>query len=120
MITRQVLIHGSAHARPAPNLAVQNDEITASAIVRVSAVGLSAEHQERHRAQFYDRNRRRHHSEAGHSGPPANLGGVAMTELDEFRKFLARRAEAEKALVFGDVEPRMELWKRQDPVSCMS
>ena len=41
-----------------------------------------------------------------------------MSELDDFRNdFLARQTEAEKALVHGDVEPRLKLWSRRDPVT---
>ncbi len=41
-----------------------------------------------------------------------------MSELDEFRStFLPRHAEAERAMVLGDPEPRMELWSRRDPVT---
>jgi ketosteroid isomerase-like protein len=41
-----------------------------------------------------------------------------MSELDDFRtKMLARQAEAEKAMVLGDAEPRMALWSRRDPVT---
>jgi len=43
-----------------------------------------------------------------------------MSELDEFRStILARQAQAEKALVNGDPEPRMKLWSRRDPVTLM-
>lgn len=41
-----------------------------------------------------------------------------MSELDDFRSdFLARQTEAEEALVRGDVEPRLKLWTRDNPVS---
>jgi ketosteroid isomerase-like protein len=41
-----------------------------------------------------------------------------MSELDDFRSgILARQAEAEEAMVFGDVAPRLELWSHRDPVS---
>ena len=43
-----------------------------------------------------------------------------MTQPDDFRAFLARQAEAEKALVLsGDLEPRLSLWTRRDPVSLL-
>ena len=43
-----------------------------------------------------------------------------MGELDDFRTvFLARQTEAEAALVQGDVEPRLALWSRRDPVSLL-
>jgi ketosteroid isomerase-like protein len=46
--------------------------------------------------------------------------GGAMSELDDFRtKTLARQAEAEEALVRGDVEPRLAMWSRRDPVSVL-
>jgi ketosteroid isomerase-like protein len=37
--------------------------------------------------------------------------------VNEFDEFLARQAEAERAMVLGDAEPRMELWSRRDPVT---
>jgi ketosteroid isomerase-like protein len=40
-------------------------------------------------------------------------------DLKEFRSFLARQEEAEAALVQGDVEPRLALWSRRDPVSLL-
>jgi ketosteroid isomerase-like protein len=41
-----------------------------------------------------------------------------MSALDEFSStFLARQAEAERAIVLGDPAPRMELWSRRDPVT---
>ena len=40
-----------------------------------------------------------------------------MSADSDFRRFLARQAEAEKALVAGDVAPRLALWTRNDPVS---
>ena len=41
-----------------------------------------------------------------------------MSELDDFRAgILAEQAKAEAALVQGDLEPRLALWSRQDPVS---
>jgi ketosteroid isomerase-like protein len=43
-----------------------------------------------------------------------------MGEFDDFRTvFLARQTEAEAALVQGDVEPRLALWSRHDPVSLL-
>jgi ketosteroid isomerase-like protein len=44
----------------------------------------------------------------------------SMGELEDFRTiFLARQAEAEAAIVEGDVEPRLALWSRRDPVSLL-
>jgi ketosteroid isomerase-like protein len=41
-----------------------------------------------------------------------------MSELDDFRGgILAEQAKAEEALVQGDLEPRLALWSRRDPVS---
>jgi hypothetical protein len=42
-----------------------------------------------------------------------------MSELEEFRStILAQQAEAEAALALhGDVEPRLALWTRRDPVT---
>jgi len=40
-----------------------------------------------------------------------------MSDLEDFREFLARQTEAEEAIVQGDLEPRMELWSRRDPVT---
>ena len=42
-----------------------------------------------------------------------------MSELEEFRStILAHQAEAEAALALhGDVEPRLALWTRRDPVT---
>jgi ketosteroid isomerase-like protein len=41
-----------------------------------------------------------------------------MTELEEFRStILAEQAKAEEAMVYGDVEPRLKLWSRRDPVT---
>jgi ketosteroid isomerase-like protein len=41
-----------------------------------------------------------------------------MSDLDDFRDiFIPRQAEAEAALVQGDLEPRLALWTRRDPVS---
>jgi ketosteroid isomerase-like protein len=43
-----------------------------------------------------------------------------MSELEDFRnKTLRRQAEAEEALVHGDVEPRLAMWSRRDPVSVL-
>ena len=43
-----------------------------------------------------------------------------MVELDSFRDgFLRRQNEAEAALVQGDVEPRLALWSKRDPVSLL-
>jgi ketosteroid isomerase-like protein len=44
-----------------------------------------------------------------------------MGELEDFRStILARQAEAEEALaVRGDIEPRLGLWSRQDPVTLL-
>jgi ketosteroid isomerase-like protein len=43
-----------------------------------------------------------------------------MSELEDFRtKTLGRQAEAEEALVHGDVEPRLAMWSRRDPVSLL-
>lgn len=43
-----------------------------------------------------------------------------MDENSDFPQFLARQAEAEKAIVVeGDVAPRLALWTRKDPVSLM-
>jgi ketosteroid isomerase-like protein len=43
-----------------------------------------------------------------------------MGELEDFRTvFLARQTEAEEALVHGEVEPRLALWSRSDPVSLL-
>jgi ketosteroid isomerase-like protein len=43
-----------------------------------------------------------------------------MSELEDFRTgFLARQAEAEEAIVYGDVEPRLALWSRRDPASLL-
>ena len=41
-----------------------------------------------------------------------------MSDRDDFRdNFIPRQTEAEAALVHGDVEPRLALWTRRDPVS---
>jgi ketosteroid isomerase-like protein len=41
-----------------------------------------------------------------------------MGDPDDFRAgILARQTKAEAALVQGDLEPRLALWSRQDPVS---
>ena len=43
-----------------------------------------------------------------------------MGELEDFRNvFLARQTQAEEALIHGDVEPRLALWSRHDPVSLL-
>ena len=42
-----------------------------------------------------------------------------MAELKGFRAFLDRQSEAEEALLHGDVEPRLRLWSRRDPVSLL-
>ena len=43
-----------------------------------------------------------------------------MGELDDFRGgFLTRQDAAEAAIVQGDVEPRLMLWSRRDPVSLL-
>lgn len=43
---------------------------------------------------------------------------MSTAELDEFRtQFLARQTEAEEAMIHGQLEPRLELWSRRDPVS---
>ena len=43
---------------------------------------------------------------------------MSTAELDEFRtQFLARQTEAEEAIIHGELEPRLELWSRRDPVS---
>jgi ketosteroid isomerase-like protein len=42
-----------------------------------------------------------------------------MDENDDFAAFLARQAEAEEAIVGGDVAPRLALWTRKDPVSLL-
>jgi ketosteroid isomerase-like protein len=47
---------------------------------------------------------------------------VAMTKdaaIDFRSDFLARQAAAEGAIVQGDVEPRLALWSRRDPVSLL-
>jgi hypothetical protein len=42
-----------------------------------------------------------------------------MSELEDFRaKTLARQAEAEEALVHGDVEPRLAMWSSRDQSAC--
>ena len=40
-----------------------------------------------------------------------------MSDLDDFRDFVARQTEAEEQIVHGDAGPRMELWSRRDPVT---
>ena len=42
-----------------------------------------------------------------------------MSDDSDFRQFLARQTEAEKAIVAGDVAPRLALWTRKDPVSLL-
>lgn len=42
-----------------------------------------------------------------------------MNEDSDFPQFLDRQADAERALVAGDVAPRLALWTRKDPVSLM-
>jgi ketosteroid isomerase-like protein len=43
---------------------------------------------------------------------------MSTAELEEFRtQFLARQTEAEEALIHGELEPRLELWSRRDPVT---
>ena len=43
-----------------------------------------------------------------------------MVELEDFRSvFLARQTDAEAAILQGDVEPRLALWSRRDPVSLL-
>jgi ketosteroid isomerase-like protein len=42
-----------------------------------------------------------------------------VNERDDFHAMLMRQAEAEEAIVYGDPEPRMRLWSRQDPVSLL-
>jgi ketosteroid isomerase-like protein len=42
-----------------------------------------------------------------------------MGDPESFRAFLQRQEEAEAALVQGDVEPRLRLWSRHDPVSLL-
>jgi ketosteroid isomerase-like protein len=41
-----------------------------------------------------------------------------MSEIENFRStILAAQSEAEEAIVHGDVEPRLRLWSRRDPLS---
>jgi len=41
-----------------------------------------------------------------------------VSEIEEFRnRFLPRLIEAERALHQGDIEPRLQLWTRKDPVT---
>lgn len=47
------------------------------------------------------------------------MEAVSLSQPDDFREFLARQAEAEAAIVYGDPEPRMRLWSRRDPVSLL-
>ena len=43
-----------------------------------------------------------------------------MNDLDDFRaSFIPRQTEAEAALIHGDLEPRLALWTRRDPVSVL-
>jgi hypothetical protein len=43
-----------------------------------------------------------------------------MNDLDEFRtQFLPLQAAAEEALIQGDLEPRLALWTRREPVSVL-
>ncbi|HTC86137.1 MAG TPA: nuclear transport factor 2 family protein [Candidatus Acidoferrum sp.] len=43
-----------------------------------------------------------------------------MGELEEFRTvFLARQTKAEEAMIHGDVQPRLALWSRREPVSLL-
>jgi ketosteroid isomerase-like protein len=43
-----------------------------------------------------------------------------MGELEAFRTvFLARQTQAEEAMIHGDVQPRLALWSRRDPVSLL-
>jgi ketosteroid isomerase-like protein len=43
-----------------------------------------------------------------------------MSELDDFlNEFLPRQIAAEEAIHNGDVEPRMKLWSRNDPVTLL-
>ena len=43
-----------------------------------------------------------------------------MGDLEDFRTdFLGRQTQAEEALVHGDVEPRLALWSRRDPVTLL-
>jgi hypothetical protein len=43
-----------------------------------------------------------------------------MNEVDDFRATtLARQAEAEAAFHQGDPGPRIEMWSRRDPVTCL-
>jgi hypothetical protein len=43
-----------------------------------------------------------------------------MSELDDFlTTTLPRQIEAEEAIHNGDVEPRLEMWSRKDPVTLL-
>jgi ketosteroid isomerase-like protein len=43
-----------------------------------------------------------------------------MSDLGDFKStFLARQAAAEEALIHGDLEPRLALWSRRDPLSLL-
>jgi len=45
---------------------------------------------------------------------------TVMGELEAFRTvFLARQTQAEEAMIYGDVQPRLALWSRRDPVSLL-
>jgi ketosteroid isomerase-like protein len=48
----------------------------------------------------------------------ARLEETTVGELEDFQTaFLARQTLAEEAMVLGNVEPRLALWSRRDPVS---
>ncbi len=48
------------------------------------------------------------------------MEGADVSELDEFLDaILPRQVEAETAMHNGDVEPRLEMWTRQDPVTLL-
>src|SRR3954470_10086598 len=42
---------------------------------------------------------------------------ASVNEREDFRGMLARQAEAEEAIIYGDAELRMQLWSRRGPVS---
>jgi hypothetical protein len=43
---------------------------------------------------------------------------MALSEPDDFlATFIPRQVAAEQAIHHGDVEPRLALWSRQDPVT---
>jgi ketosteroid isomerase-like protein len=46
-------------------------------------------------------------------------GYQAMSDLDDFRAFLDRQALAEAQLVVGQLEPRLALWSRREPISLL-